>query len=63
MFGFIQTIGGALMGGLIGQQFNGTVLPTVSGYFGLGALTLVCVLIAERGQLFGASPDEPRQIS
>jgi len=61
VFGFIQTIGGALMGGLIGQQFNGSIVPTVSGYFGLGALTLVCVLIAERGHLFGASPDEPKQ--
>ena len=59
VFGFIQTVGGALMGGLIGQQFNGTVIPTVAGYFGLGAATIVCVLVAERGRLFGVTPEEP----
>ena len=59
VFGFIQTVGGALMGGFVGQQFNGTVVPTAAGYFVLGALAIVCVLVAERGQLFGASADEP----
>lgn len=59
VFGFIQTVGGALMGGFVGQQFNGTVVPTAAGYFVLGALAVACVLVAERGQLFGASVDEP----
>ncbi|WP_410216912.1 multidrug effflux MFS transporter [Paracoccus sp. (in: a-proteobacteria)] len=59
VFGFIQTVGGALMGGFVGQQFNGTVVPTAAGYFVLGILAVICVLVAERGRLFGTSPDEP----
>jgi MFS transporter, DHA1 family, multidrug resistance protein len=58
VFGFIQTVGGALMGGFVGQQFDGTVTPTAAGYFVLGGLSVGCVLVAERGRLFGASPDE-----
>jgi DHA1 family bicyclomycin/chloramphenicol resistance-like MFS transporter len=58
VFGFIQTLGGALLGGFVGQQFNGTVVPTAAGYFILGAVAVVCVLVAERGRLFGASPEE-----
>jgi len=59
VFGFIQTVGGALMGGFVGQQFNGTVVPTATGYFVLGTLSVACVLVAERGRLFGASVEEP----
>ena len=58
VFGFIQTLGGAFLGGWVGQQFNGTVVPTAAGYFVLGAFALGCVLVAERGRLFGASPEE-----
>ncbi|WP_082484054.1 multidrug effflux MFS transporter [Rubellimicrobium mesophilum] len=58
VFGFIQTLGGAFLGGFVGQQFNGTVVPTAAGYFVLGALALACVLVAERGRLFGVSPEE-----
>ncbi|MBP1805793.1 multidrug effflux MFS transporter [Rubellimicrobium aerolatum] len=57
VFGFIQTLGGALMGGFVGQQFDGTVIPTAAGYFVLGALAVVCVLIAERGRMFAAAED------
>ncbi|TNC63534.1 multidrug effflux MFS transporter [Rubellimicrobium roseum] len=53
VFGFIQTLGGALLGGYVGQQFDGTVVPTVAGYFVLGAAAVACVLVAERGRLFG----------
>jgi MFS transporter, DHA1 family, multidrug resistance protein len=51
--GFFQTLGGALVGAGIGQMFDGTVLPLSLGFFAVGALALVCVLIAERGKLFG----------
>ena len=57
VFGFIQTIGGALLGGFVGQQFDGTVVPTVAGYFVLGALAVACVLVAERGRLFGVGEE------
>ena len=53
VFGFIQTVGGAMIGSFIGQHFNGTVTPVAAGYFFVGAMALVCVLIAERGRLFG----------
>jgi DHA1 family bicyclomycin/chloramphenicol resistance-like MFS transporter len=58
VFGFIQTLGGALLGGFVGQQFDGTVVPIAWGYFALGALAVACVLVAERGRLFGVSPEE-----
>ncbi len=56
VFGFTQTVGGALLGTFIGQQFNGTTLPVLAGYTTMGLLALLCVLIAERGKLFGVSP-------
>jgi DHA1 family bicyclomycin/chloramphenicol resistance-like MFS transporter len=54
VFGFIQTVGGALIGTAFGQQFNGTLTPVATGYFVMGTASLICVLIAERGRLFGA---------
>lgn len=53
VFGFIQTVGGALIGSYTGQHFNGTTVPTATGYFLMGALALVCILVAEKGRLFG----------
>jgi DHA1 family bicyclomycin/chloramphenicol resistance-like MFS transporter len=53
VFGFIQTIGGAILGTIIGQQFNGTLIPIAAGYTLMGTLVLVCVLVAEQGKLFG----------
>ncbi|SEP97668.1 MFS transporter, DHA1 family, bicyclomycin/chloramphenicol resistance protein [Devosia sp. YR412] len=53
VFGFIQTVGGALIGGYVGQMFNGTTIPAATGYFTMGALALICILVAENGKLFG----------
>lgn len=50
--GFVQTIGGGLVGAAIGQAFDGTVTPLSAGYFFSGLLALVMVLIAEKGKLF-----------
>ena len=33
------------------------VTPVALGYFSMGALALICVLIAERGQLFGVGAE------
>jgi DHA1 family bicyclomycin/chloramphenicol resistance-like MFS transporter len=52
--GFISTTGGAALGFLIGQQFNGSAAPMTIGFVCLGLTALVFVLIAERGQLFKA---------
>jgi len=57
VFGFLQTIGGAAIGSFIGQHFNGTTTPVALGYFTMGTLALVCVLIAERGRLFGVGAE------
>ena len=53
VFGFTQTVGGALLGTYIGQHFDGTVTPIAIGYVTLGTIVLCCVLIAEKGKLFG----------
>ncbi|MDP4023129.1 multidrug effflux MFS transporter [Methylobacterium sp. NEAU 140] len=50
--GFYTTTLGAASGFLIGQSFDGTVLPIGLGYAGLGALALAVVAWTERGRLF-----------
>lgn len=57
VFGFMQTVGGALLGTLIGQAYNGSVLPIAVGYVILGSVSLCFVLVAERGKLFRAQFD------
>jgi len=52
VFGFIQTVGGVIIGGYIGQHFDGTVVPVAVGYFTMGCLAIACILVAERGKLF-----------
>jgi MFS transporter, DHA1 family, multidrug resistance protein len=51
--GFIQSVGGALIGVVIGQSFNGTTVPLYIGLTLCGLATLIVVTIAERGRLFG----------
>jgi len=53
VFGFMQTVGGALIGSFTGQHFDGTVTPVALGYLTVGILTLIGILIAEKGKLFG----------
>jgi len=50
--GFISTIIGSLTGFMIGQQFNGTVVPMTVGITSCGIVALLCVLYAEHGRLF-----------
>ncbi|HVY24885.1 MAG TPA: multidrug effflux MFS transporter [Steroidobacteraceae bacterium] len=50
--GFIGTTGAALLGALVGRQFNGTTLPLAAGSLLLGLAAMVFVLLAERGKLF-----------
>ncbi len=52
VLGFMGTAGGAVLGGIIGQAYNGTALPLVTGFFTLSVIGLVFVLIAEHGKLF-----------
>jgi DHA1 family bicyclomycin/chloramphenicol resistance-like MFS transporter len=50
--GFVSTIGGALIGFMIGQSFNGTDVPLTLGFTVCGGSALAVVLITERGKLF-----------
>lgn len=52
--GFISTTAGSTAGFLIGQQFNGSVVPLALGVTICGLAALVAVLFAERGRLFTA---------
>ena len=47
--GVITTIGGALIGLVIGQQFNGTTLPFLIGFTVSGAAALAVAIWANRG--------------
>ena len=55
--GFIQTFGAALLGAAIGQSFDGTITPVMAGFALVSATALGCVLIAEKGRLFGQGSD------
>jgi DHA1 family bicyclomycin/chloramphenicol resistance-like MFS transporter len=50
--GFVSTLGGALVGALIGRLFNGTMLPLAAGSLCCGVGGLLFVLLAEKGRLF-----------
>ena len=53
VFGFLQTVGGAAIGAWIGAHYDGTVVPTAAGFSILALISIGCVLIAEKGKLFG----------
>ncbi|PYE89751.1 multidrug effflux MFS transporter [Phyllobacterium leguminum] len=62
VLGFTQTLIGAAIGAVIGQTFDGTTVPISAGYFVLGAIGLIFVLIAERGKLFQAQNKPAAQV-
>lgn len=63
VFGFIQTVGGAGIGILIGQLYDDTLVPIAGGYVVMGILAFICILIAENGRLYqnGPAPLAPTQ--
>ncbi len=58
VLGFMGTVGGAAIGALIGQSYNGTALPMVAGFFIVSIIGLLFVLIGEKGKLF--HPHNPK---
>ena len=54
--GFVTTFGGAVLGFLVGQHFDGTTVPLTLGFSVFGLLALGMVLVAERGRLFESAP-------
>jgi DHA1 family bicyclomycin/chloramphenicol resistance-like MFS transporter len=50
--GFVTTLGGAVIGALIGQAFDGTTVPLYLGFFVVGAISLAVIAVTERGRMF-----------
>jgi DHA1 family bicyclomycin/chloramphenicol resistance-like MFS transporter len=57
--GFFTTGGAAILGSVIGQHFNDTVVPLAVGYLALSSIALIVVLITERGKLFQPHHSDP----
>jgi DHA1 family bicyclomycin/chloramphenicol resistance-like MFS transporter len=51
--GFATTTLAGGLGYLISSQFDGTVLPLLTGFAGLGIVSLAVLFITEKGRLFG----------
>lgn len=54
--GFIQTLGGGVIGALIGQAYDNTTTPLAWGFVILASIALGLVAIAEKGRLFQGTP-------
>ena len=52
VYGFATSTLSASIGLLIARQFDGTVIPLLIGFAGLGTVSLLIVLWAQRGRLF-----------
>ncbi|MCI4643564.1 MAG: Bcr/CflA family drug resistance efflux transporter, partial [Hyphomonadaceae bacterium] len=51
-YGFSTTTVSSAIGWLIGQQYNGTVIPILTGFVVLGSVCFIIVTVVERGRLF-----------
>jgi DHA1 family bicyclomycin/chloramphenicol resistance-like MFS transporter len=58
--GFYTTLVGAVLGLLVGQAFDGTVMPLTVGYAVLGAAAALVVLWTENWRLFRPHHPDPR---
>ena len=55
LFGSITTLVGIVFGTVIGQAYDGTMVPLTTGFFACTLIALVVVLVTERGRMFRAS--------
>lgn len=53
LYGGVTSMSGATLGSIIGQTYDGTVVPLITGFVILGALSLAAVVWTERGKMFG----------
>ena len=51
-YGFATTTVASAIGGVIGQQYNGSVIPLVVGFVVLGSVCMVIIAVTERGKFF-----------
>jgi DHA1 family bicyclomycin/chloramphenicol resistance-like MFS transporter len=61
VIGVYTSLSGALLGLLVGQAFDGTVIPLGAGFLLLGVIALLVVLWTERGQLFRPHSPDPAE--
>nr|WP_247653827.1 multidrug effflux MFS transporter [Labrenzia sp. PHM005] len=54
VIGFVSTLGGAILGYLMGQMFDGSTLPLGLAFGFYGVAAIACILFAERGSMFHA---------
>lgn len=54
--GFVSMLAAACIGYVIGQHFDGTVVPLTLGFCASSGLALGVILLAERGRLFQTRP-------
>ncbi len=55
LYGSITTLIGIVLGGAIGQAYDGTMVPLTTGFFACTLIALVVVMVTERGRMFRAS--------
>ncbi|MGJ3263923.1 MAG: multidrug effflux MFS transporter [Salinarimonas sp.] len=53
VFGSVTTLLAAVIGGVVGRAFDGTVVPLFAGWVLLGLVALVTIAVTEKGRLFG----------
>ncbi|MFW6413252.1 MAG: MFS transporter, partial [Oceanicaulis sp.] len=58
LYGAVTSMSGAVLGSIIGQFYDGTVVPLILGLCLMGAGALIAVLITEKGRLFGVGEVE-----
>jgi DHA1 family bicyclomycin/chloramphenicol resistance-like MFS transporter len=55
LFGSITTMVGIALGTVIGQAYDGTMIPLATGFFVCTMIALAVVLVTERGRMFRPS--------
>ena len=56
VLGVITFTGGAVLGGIVGRAFDGTLIPVAAAFTLFGCTALAIVLWTERGRLFARHP-------
>lgn len=58
LYGAVTSMSGAVLGSLIGQVYDGSVVPLLAGFVVMGAGGFAIIVWTERGRLFGVG-EEP----
>lgn len=56
-FGFMQMFGGGLLGFAVGATLTDSITPVYFGFTCVGIGAMICILIAEKGKLFGTGSE------